>query len=164
MPILDSSALDFVSRSPEQTRRMGIRLGALMQPGDLICLQGDLGSGKTTLVQGIAQGWGSLDPVTSPTFVLVNVYQRPDGHSLFHLDAFRLNSATEAEDLDLDALNESGALVVEWAEKIKAALQPESLWIHMRYVDEVQRGMIITPHGDRYIHLLKEFRRQAFGG
>ena len=78
MPILDDHTLDFVSKSPEQTRRIGIRLGGLLQPGDLICLQGDLGAGKTTLVQGIAQGWGALDSVSSPTFVLVNVYRRAD--------------------------------------------------------------------------------------
>jgi tRNA threonylcarbamoyladenosine biosynthesis protein TsaE len=69
MPILNANTLEFVSRSPEQTRRLGMRLGALMQAGDVICLSGDLGSGKTTLVQGIARGWGSLDPVSSPTFV-----------------------------------------------------------------------------------------------
>jgi len=76
MPILDAQTLDFFSRSPEQTRRLGMKLGALLQKGDLLCLSGDLGAGKTTLMQGIAQGWGTLDAVSSPTFVLVNVYRR----------------------------------------------------------------------------------------
>ena len=79
MPILDESTLEFFSRSPDQTRRIGTRMGLLLQAGDVLCLQGDLGAGKTTLVQGIAQGWGSADPVTSPTFVLVNIYRHPDG-------------------------------------------------------------------------------------
>ncbi len=60
MPILDAHTFEFFSKSPEQTRRLGMRLGALLQPGDLICLQGDLGAGKTTLVQGVARGWGAL--------------------------------------------------------------------------------------------------------
>ena len=59
MPILDLHSLDFFSRSPEQTRRIGIRLGGALQAGDVICLQGNLGAGKTTFVQGVAQGWGS---------------------------------------------------------------------------------------------------------
>src|SRR5665648_780012 len=72
MPILDANTLEIFSRSPEQTRRIGMRLGMFLQPGDVICLQGELGAGKTTLVQGVAQGWGSLDAVSSPTFVPVS--------------------------------------------------------------------------------------------
>jgi tRNA threonylcarbamoyladenosine biosynthesis protein TsaE len=72
VPILVPNTVEFTSRSPEQTRRLGVRLGTLLQPGSLVCLAGDLGSGKTTLVQGVAQGWGSLDQVSSPTFVIVN--------------------------------------------------------------------------------------------
>jgi tRNA threonylcarbamoyladenosine biosynthesis protein TsaE len=119
MPILTASSLDFISRSPEQTRRLGMRLGALLQPGDVIGLTGDLGSGKTTFVQGIAQGWGSADAVSSPTFVIVNVYRQPDGRLIHHMDAYRIESALEAEDLDMDAMISSGALIVEWAERIR---------------------------------------------
>jgi tRNA threonylcarbamoyladenosine biosynthesis protein TsaE len=108
MPILDPRTVEFLSRSPEQPRRRGFRLGALLGASDLVCLSGDLGTGKTTLVQGIAQGWGSLDLVSSPTFVLVNEYRRPDGCCLYHLDAYRLSSAWEAEDLDLERMIENG--------------------------------------------------------
>ena len=114
MPILDQHSFEFISRSAEQTRRLGMRLGALLRSGDVICLVGELGSGKTTLVQGIASGWGSLDQVTSPTFVLVNVYRGGDGQRLYHLDAYRLKDALEAEDLDMDVMLEGGLLVVEW--------------------------------------------------
>ena len=72
MSVLTRHTLDFLSRSPEQTRRVGMRLGGLIRPGDLVCLQGELGAGKTTLVQGIGAGWGAIDSVSSPTFVLVN--------------------------------------------------------------------------------------------
>jgi tRNA threonylcarbamoyladenosine biosynthesis protein TsaE len=164
MPILDARTLDFFTRSPEQTRRMGARLGALLQPGDLICLSGDLGAGKTTLVQGIASGWGSLDNVSSPTFVLVNEYRRPDGHSLYHLDAYRLANWLEAEDLDLDRMQESGALVIEWPERIKEVLSTDRMWINLRWMADEQRGVIISVHGPRYEMLLQEFRKRVFGG
>src|SRR5512147_1529060 len=132
MPILDRQTLEFYSRSPEQTRRLGARLGSLLRIGDLVCLSGDLGSGKTTMVQGIAQGWGSLDAVSSPTFVLVNAYRRPDGPTLFHMDAYRLKDALEAEDLDLVLMLETGATVLEWPERIAPALPPERLWVDLR--------------------------------
>jgi tRNA threonylcarbamoyladenosine biosynthesis protein TsaE len=164
MPILDARTLEFFSRSPEQTRRLGIRLGTLLQPSDLVCLSGDLGAGKTTLVQGIAQGWGSLDNVSSPTFVLVNEYRRPDGRCLYHLDAYRLANWMEAEDLDLDRMLESGPLVIEWPERIKEVLAPGRLWITLRWIADEQRGMAFTSNGERYDELLTEFRKRVFGG
>ena len=164
MPILDSRAFEFFSRGPEQTRRLGIRLGALLRPGDLICLSGDLGAGKTTLVQGMAQGFGSLDAVSSPTFVIVNQYRRPDGAVLSHLDAYRLQNAYEGEDLDLYLMLERGALVVEWPERIEAALPADRLWVKLRYMAEEQRGMQFNSHGKRYEALLAAFRRQVLGG
>jgi tRNA threonylcarbamoyladenosine biosynthesis protein TsaE len=163
MPILDANSLEFFSRSPEQTRRLGMRLGKLLQPGDLICLQGDLGAGKTTLVQGLAQGWGAIDPVSSPTFVLVNVYRRPDAGQLFHLDAYRLESAAEAEELDMDALLENGPLVVEWAERITATLPAERLWAQLEYESEEHREMYFAAHGERYAHLLENLRQVFYG-
>jgi tRNA threonylcarbamoyladenosine biosynthesis protein TsaE len=164
MPILDSRTFEFFSRGPEQTRRLGIRLGALIRPGDLICLSGDLGAGKTTLVQGMAQGFGSLDAVSSPTFVIVNQYRRPDGVVLSHLDAYRLQNAYEGEDLDLYLMLERGALVVEWPERIDAALPVDRLWVKLRYMAEEQRGMQFNSHGKRYEALLSAFRRQVLGG
>jgi tRNA threonylcarbamoyladenosine biosynthesis protein TsaE len=164
MPILDSRTLEFFSRSAEQTRRLGSRLGSLLQLGDLVCLNGDLGTGKTTLVQGISQGWGSLDRVTSPTFVLVNEYKRPDGLILHHLDAYRLSGASEAEDLDLDHMIQHGVLVVEWPEKIRAALPKDCLWVNLRWVADEQRGMAFIPQGERYEEMVEQFRQKAFGG
>jgi tRNA threonylcarbamoyladenosine biosynthesis protein TsaE len=163
MPILDANSLDFFSRSPEQTRRLGMRLGKLLRPGDLICLQGELGAGKTTLVQGLAQGWGAVDPVSSPTFVLVNVYRRPDAGQLFHLDAYRLDSAAEAEELDLDALLEQGPLVVEWAERVVATLPAERLWAQLEYESEEHREMHFAAEGERYASLLEGLRQGVYG-
>ena len=162
-PILDRHSLEIISRSAEQTSRVGMRLGALLKPGDLICLIGDLGAGKTTFVQGLASGWGSLDPVSSPTFVLVNLYRRLDGDQLYHLDAYRLSGPAEAIDLDLDALVEQGCLVVEWADRIDAALPEERLWVTLQHVDEYQRDLVFTARGSRYDTLMARFREQVYG-
>jgi tRNA threonylcarbamoyladenosine biosynthesis protein TsaE len=155
--------MDFFSRSPEQTRRIGVRLGGALQPGDIICLQGDLGAGKTTFVQGIALGWGSSDSVSSPTFILVNVYRRADSGQLFHMDAYRLDSTPEAEELDLDTMLAQGPLIVEWPERIDGLVPGENLWINLEHVDEEEREMKFKSHGKRYDQLL-EVIRHAIGG
>lgn len=163
MPILDRNALEIISRSAEQTRRVGMRLGALLKPGDVVCLIGDLGAGKTTFVQGLAAGWGSLDPVSSPTFVIVNLYRRLDQSQLFHLDAYRLSGPAEAADLDLDALLENGSLVIEWADIIAKALPDERLWVNLHYVDEFQRDLVFSASGSHYDQTLAAFREQVYG-
>ena len=164
MPILDQNSLEFISRGTEYTRRVGIRLGTLLKEGDVVCLEGDLGSGKTTLVQGMAVGWGSLDQVTSPTFVLVNLYRRLDGGYFNHLDAYRLKDSTEAEELDMEALMETGIMVVEWAERIKSALPVDHLWVSLRMVDKDQRDLIFSARGAYYESLLVNFRKRIYGG
>ena len=163
MPILDAHTMDFFSRSPEQTRRIGKRVGGALQTGDVICLQGDLGAGKTTFVQGIAQGWGSLDSVSSPTFILVNVYRRADQSQIFHMDAYRLDSTPEAEELDLDSMLADGALIIEWPERMAGLIPTERLWIKLEHVDDEEREMKFKASGKRYDQLLNVVRH-AFGG
>ena len=164
MPILDSHTLEFFSRSPEQTRRIGMRLGAALKAGDVICLQGDLGAGKTTFVQGLAQGWGSIDSVSSPTFILVNQYRRPNGGLIFHLDSYRIDSLPEAEELDLDAMLADGVLVIEWPEKLGALVPAERMWIQLEHIHEEQRQMRFHARGKRYDDLLDGIRQSMFGG
>ena len=163
MPILDSHTMDFFSRSPEQTRRIGMRLGGALRAGDLICLQGDLGAGKTTFVQGIAQGWGSLDSVSSPTFILVNVYRRADGSQLFHMDGYRLDSTPEAEELDLDSMLAEGALIVEWPERMAGLIPAERLWVNLEHVDDEEREMKFNARGRRYVELLEVIQHAMAG-
>ncbi|MEP6896196.1 MAG: tRNA (adenosine(37)-N6)-threonylcarbamoyltransferase complex ATPase subunit type 1 TsaE [Chloroflexota bacterium] len=164
MPILDAHTLDFFSRSPEQTRHLGVRLGSALQAGDLICLQGDLGAGKTTFVQGIAQGWGSLDSVSSPTFIIVNMYRRVDQSQLFHMDAYRLDSTPEAEELDLDSMLAESALIVEWPERMDGLIPPERLWITLEHITDEEREMKFNASGKRYDELLEIIRHAAYGG
>ena len=166
MPILPPHAFEVFSHSPEQTRRVGIRLGSLLQVGDIICLEGDLGSGKTTLVQGIAQGWGSANKVTSPTYVIVNEYVRPGGNTLFHCDAYRLQPENPLDSaiIDLDRVLSGGVLVIEWAERMKTSLPKENLWIQMDWINPDQRHLILTPHGHRYESILIKLQPALFGG
>ncbi len=156
--------MDFFSRGPEQTRRIGKRLGGALQAGDVICLQGDLGAGKTTFVQGVAQGWGSRDSVSSPTFILVNVYRRDDKNQLFHMDAYRLDSTPEAEELDLDSMLADGALLIEWPERMDGIIPDENLWIHLEYIDDEEREMKFKSSGKRYDELLEVIRHAVVGG
>lgn len=164
MPILDAHMLEFFSRSPEQTRRIGMRLGGLLKAGDVICLQGDLGAGKTTFTQGLAQGWGSSDSVSSPTFILVNQYRRDDGARLFHLDAYRLESVPEAEELDLDSMLTEGALIIEWPERLEGLLPNERLQVQLNHISEEHRQMNFHAHGKRYDSLLDAIRQAMVGG
>lgn len=163
MPILDSNTVECFSRSADQTRRFGMRLGSLLKPGDLVGLSGDLGAGKTTLISGVAKGWGSPDPVTSPTFVLVNEYYRYDNSVLFHMDAYRIGSIWEAEELDFDRMLQKGPMLIEWAEQIEAILPKDRLWIHMKYISDDVRSFTLRPVGKRYTALSAEFRRLCFG-
>lgn len=163
MTVEPAPGIAFTSYNPEQTRRVGRSLGTLLRPGDLVCLIGDLGAGKTTLVQGVSAGWGSPDTANSPTFVLVNVYRRAGGDKLYHLDTYRLSGPAEAEDLDLDALLESGPLLVEWADRVESVLPGERLWVTLDYLDEDQRAVRFTAFGPRYERILAELRRQTAG-
>ncbi len=153
-----------MSHSPEQTERLGVRLGELTRPGDLFLLAGDLGAGKTTLAKGIARGWGALDRVTSPSFVLINEYRRADSLRLYHFDAFRLQGLAEAAGLGLGDLFENGGpVMVEWPERVMSLIPTEHLWIQLAWVDEVRRNFRIEAHGLHYERLLKRFRQAAFG-
>lgn len=163
MSTLDVSTVDFLSRSPEQTRRLGARLGRALLAGDVICLQGDLGAGKTTFVQGLARGWGSLDAVSSPTFILVNVYRDAQRNQLFHMDAYRLESILEADELDLDTMLAQGPLLIEWPERMEKLIPREHLWIHLEHSDQEERRMNFRSQGKRYDDLLDIVRHAIHG-
>ncbi|SDH89632.1 tRNA (adenosine(37)-N6)-threonylcarbamoyltransferase complex ATPase subunit type 1 TsaE [Nonomuraea jiangxiensis] len=116
----------------EDTRAYGARLAALLRPGDLLVLSGPLGAGKTTLVQGIAEGLKVRGPITSPTFVIARVHPSlHQGPPLVHADAYRLGGDLEVDDLDLDASLEESVTVVEWGEGLVEGLSEDRLEIHI---------------------------------
>jgi len=166
-PILDEHTLEFVSRSPDQTQRLGARLGAQLQGGDVICLEGSLGAGKTCLTQGIGRGWGVGQTLTSPTFVLVREYTRPadDTLKLYHVDLYRISGAKEAFSLGMDDfLGDGHAIcVIEWAERVRSLVSSEHLWVKLEFIDETRRSLRFAAQGKRHTKLLREFRRVAFG-
>ena len=165
-PILDENTLEFVSRSPEQTRRLGARLGALLKGGEVICLEGSLGSGKTCLAQGIGRGWGVSQTLISPTFVLVREYARPGKTiKLYHVDLYRISGAAEALTLGMDEfLGDNQAIcVIEWAERARSLVPDEHLWVRLELVDPMRRAMYFTAQGEHHTTLLREFRQAAFG-
>src|SRR3954468_24630978 len=119
--------------SAEAMRELGRELSTLLTDGDLVVLTGDLGAGKTTLTQGIGSGLGVREDITSPTFVIARVH-RPLGRgpSLVHVDAYRLTSLAEVDDLDLDASLEDSVTVVEWGEGLVEDLATGRLEIVLR--------------------------------
>lgn len=164
MPILDDRSQEFLSHSPEQTERLGVRLGELAESGDLFCLAGDLGAGKTTFAKGIARGWGALDRITSPSFVLINEYRRADSNRLYHFDAFRLTSDQEAAALGLGELfNGNGPVMIEWPERVLDIVPDNHLWISLEWVDEMRRNLRFEARGLHYERLLRKFSKIAFG-
>lgn len=117
----------------ESMRELGRSLAARLQRGDLIILTGSLGAGKTTLVQGLAQGLGVRERVTSPTFVLMRSYVTDRQAELIHIDAYRLASAGEIDDLDIDIA--SAITAVEWGQDAAPRLADRWLTIHIEVVD-----------------------------
>jgi tRNA threonylcarbamoyladenosine biosynthesis protein TsaE len=130
-------------------------LGRRLAPGDRVGLSGDLGAGKTTLAQGIGRGWGVVGAVVSPTFVLVNEYQRADGRRLYHLDAYRLRDAADADSIALDDLlnDPQGVVLIEWAERVRAALPAEGLWLALSWAGDQARQIRVEAEGERYTQL-----------
>jgi tRNA threonylcarbamoyladenosine biosynthesis protein TsaE len=174
-PILDGHTLEFLSRSPAQTRRLGARLGALLQGGDVVCLEGQLGSGKTCLTQGIGRGWGTGQTLVSPTFVLVREYTRlEDDTTLYHVDLYRISGTEEALTLGMDEFlgDVRGVCVIEWAERARSLMPAERLWIKLAFADrpgrsgqasQNRRALYFEAQGERHVALLQEFRQAAFG-
>jgi tRNA threonylcarbamoyladenosine biosynthesis protein TsaE len=163
-PISNSAPLEFVSRSSAQTERIGFRLAQLAQPGDVFCLSGELGAGKTCLARGMGAGLGVREPVTSPTFVMINEHRIPESPlRLYHIDLYRITSPEEAWTLGLDEyLHDEGICVIEWPERARSIL-PDHLWVNMEYVDEDQRGISIRAVGARYERLLYELAKGDLG-
>lgn len=129
VPVAEGRMHEFTTQSGEDTIAVGRKLAAILKPPQLLLLQGDLGTGKTTLVKGIAQALDAADPdeVTSPTFTLIHEYEGTrDGEpiKLFHLDVYRLEGERQLEGLGLEELLTANALVlVEWGEKFKSLVK-----------------------------------------
>jgi len=149
--------VELTTLSATETRGLGERLGQLLQPGDFIALNGDLGAGKTQFAQGVARGLAVPEEyrVTSPTYTLLNIF--PGRLPLYHFDLYRLEGSSEVAELGFDEyFYGPGACLVEWAERLGAEEPVDSLVITFRYLDEERRQLRFTAQGKRSAELLRQ--------
>ena len=154
--------------SPESTVALGLRLGRVARPGDVIILSGELGAGKTQFAKGFAQGLGIKTPITSPTFNIMLCYESSAGLRLNHIDLYRLDEAAQLVDIDYFACLESEAVsVVEWGDKFADALPVDYLEVLLEYdeadVDSMHvdaRVITVSPHGERAARLFEAWRSE----
>jgi tRNA threonylcarbamoyladenosine biosynthesis protein TsaE len=149
VPSLENHRFEWVSQSIEATFDAGRRLGEIIQPGDIICLSGDLGAGKTLFTKGIGAGWGARETVNSPTFTLIHEHHRAQDHRiLYHIDCYRLQGTPDAWSIGLeDLLLGEGILVIEWPENIEDTLPTERLWITFEVLNDTQRHLTLSAAG-----------------
>lgn len=156
--------------SVAETYEVGVRLGRLLRPGDILALQGDLGAGKTTLAQGVARGLGVEGYVRSPTFTLVNEYDLPSGAHLFHIDGYRLGETMDEAMLEASTfgleqvLDDPDAIVIiEWAERLADLLPIDRLEVAIDYVDHDHNARTLTcrARGPRGAVLINQLRQGA---
>ena len=134
--------MEFLTNSPEETERVGAALGKILKPGTVLAYRGDLGAGKTAFTRGLARGLGYAEPVTSPTYTIVNEYLG-GGLPLFHFDMYRLASSDDLWDIGWeDYLDRNGIAAVEWSENISDALE-DAIVITIHKTGETSRRIEI---------------------
>lgn len=135
---MGAKGLTVVSESPEETQALARRLAARLGPGDVVACYGELGSGKTCFIQGLAEGLGVEGPVTSPTFILIGEYQ--GRLPVYHIDLYRLDSFEEILALGVEeCLYGRGVTLIEWAEKLEPLLPPHAIRVRLQGLGEEPR-------------------------
>ncbi|MBX7257091.1 MAG: tRNA (adenosine(37)-N6)-threonylcarbamoyltransferase complex ATPase subunit type 1 TsaE [Candidatus Hydrogenedentes bacterium] len=143
---MNTSTLELTTRSPEQTEALGATLVSMLVPGSVVALYGDLASGKTCFVRGMASYFGEASHVHSPTFTLVNEYG--EDPKLQHVDLYRLSGPAEVEDLGCtDFLYGTGICAVEWAERAAGLLPERHVEIRFEHAGDDLRRIVISDHG-----------------
>lgn len=148
--------IQITTHSVTETQKLGQTLGAGIQQAVIIALSGDLGSGKTAFVQGLARGLDVSEKyyITSPTFTLINEY--PGRHPLFHVDLYRIEHAPEIEEIGLDEiLQEDAVIAIEWAERLSGETLPGHLALRLKMISENTRRIDIFAYGHQAGNLLK---------
>ena len=147
--------MEYDSYSAKETFEIGRKLGENVKRGDILCLNGDLGVGKTVFSQGFACGMGITEPISSPTFTIVQTYEEGD-MPLYHFDVYRIGSSDEMYDIGYDEyINGDGVCIIEWANLIDDILPDEYLYIELKYKD-MSREMILNPVGEKYEKIVEE--------
>jgi len=169
--------LTLTSNSPDQTQKIAEKLAQLLKGGAVLCFYGNLGSGKTTFIQGLAKGLGIKENITSPTFVLLKQYRikktkkqknkktcRSALHApknFYHLDCYRLSSVNEALDLGIEEIwdDPSNIIAIEWAEKINDILPKERIDICLEHARDNKRKITFFVEGKRNEEIIKELKK-----
>jgi tRNA threonylcarbamoyladenosine biosynthesis protein TsaE len=144
-----------ITRSPEETRRLGENIGRELSGGEVLALSGELGAGKTTLVQGIAKGLGVQTPyVASPTFILVGTHF--GRVVLHHVDLYRLDGAAQAEEMGLlDYVSNDAVTVIEWSDRALSILPAERLTVTLKMLSEDDREITFSAEGAHYVAMAR---------
>lgn len=144
-----------VCNNTKETEKFGLALGSKLKGSDVICLNGDLGAGKTTLTKSIGKGMGIDDYITSPTFNIINEYY--SDLNLYHFDTYRLENIDDVEYLGFDEYFYSdGVCIIEWADRIKEFLPDQYLELNIKKIDDDKREIELIAFGDRPAELLEE--------
>jgi tRNA threonylcarbamoyladenosine biosynthesis protein TsaE len=137
----------------------------LLHGGEVICLEGSLGAGKTCFAQGLGRGWGATDDLTSPTFTLIHeLHRAADKAHLYHVDLYRIEKEAEAWMLGLtDLMDSTASVVIEWPERAPSLLPPERLWIKLETLDDTRRRLTFRATEQTHLNLLNILKKSAFG-
>lgn len=134
-------AQEYISKNPEATKKIAAKIAKTRKPGQVICLYGNLGGGKTTFTQGFAKALGISDNIPSPTFVILRQYKFGNDNVLYHFDLYRLENENDVRNLGLTEIMEdkNGIVLIEWAKKAKKILPENRIDINFKYIDENTR-------------------------
>ncbi len=157
---VSSAESQITTRCVDETRKLGERIGAVATAGTVLALYGDLGSGKTSFVQGLGRGLGVPDNyyITSPSYTLINEY--PGRLLLFHIDLYRITDAVDIEDIGLyEILEEDGVVAIEWAERMGKDLPPNHVKLQFEIIDDKTRKISIIPRG---LKAIENFRKWIY--
>lgn len=137
--------MENITQTPEQTKQLGQAFSQKLQPGSVIALYGELGGGKTTFIQGVLEGLGISQRVTSPTFVLLKMYTSPQKTTIFHFDLYRMNTIDEAKALGIEeVLHDANAITfIEWPEKVAELLPKTTHTVRFEKCNETERKIVI---------------------
>ena len=160
--LLSTFKYQITTRSVDETKKLGKIIGTAVTDGTVFTLTGDLGSGKTSFVQGLARGLEVPDDyyITSPSYTLINEY--PGRYPLFHVDLYRISDPMDMEDIGLyEILHNSGIVAIEWADRIEQKLLPDSINIHLELTGDKTRKICITAYDVKNADLLKNILRSS---